>query len=1118
MRGNRQSQESVDEYAQDLRTLFFKAYSQAQQGSREAEQMGQSVLAYQFVAGLCPEIKKKVAGAEGDFNQLLTRARFEEAKLRDLADSSQKSDPKKSVPTPQSTPTPVPARTGNPNRTSSSRFNPCFKCGSPGHIAKYCRKKGRAAPVETPGKNSRVASITPSGATAPSDLAAKHERIVQLREELKAAEADEALSKVTATMHSIIPTAENTSAELGPVLTTKLSLEGSPVNALLDTGSPVTIVSLEFLLQALAKQRKPEQSPSSWKAEVERRWEESSIPLQSYGGERLNNVKQMKVTISRGDTTVNTIVQIHNDAPVPLLIGTDVQPLLGFAFLQPEHGDQAIDLLQKKKVCVKTVGDMDSEVDDNSNGVDSDGTATVRLISATRVPGRHARLIKARIDGPVEKSLTLFESEETLAKSGVTVPDAAVEPTEDGLVTLIVENHGMESVHLDDGVILGRMEPANLSVTSEAEPPRVNTLQSVQPVPCVEWDMSVVESGKSVSAIPRRRRLLDMLKLKNSALSREELKQLESLILSFDDVFAVDSSELGSTDVISHSINTGDSLPIRQPARRTPFALRETVAQMVQEMLKSGIIEPSKSPWASPVVLVAKKDGSTRFCVDYRRLNSVTKQDVFPLPRIDDSLDLLSQSKFFTTLDLSSGYWQVRMDPESKEKTAFVTHSGLYEFSVMPFGLTNAPSTFQRLMETVLSGLVRKCCVVYLDDILVTGETFQEHLENLRQIFDRLKQAKLRLKPSKCQFLRQEVEYLGYIVSKDGVAADPAKVKAVQNFPVPADLKSLRSFLGLASYYRRFIPQFSVVANPLFSLTRKNAPFDWSVACQEAFDRLKQLLTQAPILAFPDFSQDFLLETDASGHGLGAVLSQRQGDGTVKPIAYASRTLQNHEKNYGITELEGLGVVWAVKHFRHYLYGHHCDVYTDHEALKALLNTPHPSGKLARWGLILQELDLSINYRPGRKNEKADALSRSPSEREPVDEHCSLGVVATLEPVDPEKEAKSGDDHLSERQRSDPSLAVIFEYLETNSLPEDEKQARELVLSKSQYQIVEGVLYRIEADKTLRVIPPEEEREKLFHTVHDGAFGGHLRASKIHSQLSRHYWWAGMRSDISKWC
>lgn len=433
----------------------------------------------------------------------------------------------------------------------------------------------------------------------------------------------------------------------------------------------------------------------------------------------------------------------------------------------------------------------------------------------------------------------------------------------------------------------------------------------------------------------------------------------------------------------------------------------------------------------------------------------------------------------------------------------------------MPFGLCNAPATFQRLMETALAGLARDSCMVYLDNILVIGRSFNEHLQNLKQVFQRLRHAGLRLKPAKCHLLAQQVEYLGYVVTKHGISADPKKLEAIQSFPVPSDLRSLRSFLGLASYYRRFMPSFSKVANPLFALTKKDMTFEWTPSCQEAFDTLKRLLTEAPVLAFPQFGQGFVLETDASGTGLGAVLAQEQPDGSVRPVAYASSTLQPHERNYGVTELEALGVMWAIKHFRHYLYGSRCDVFTDHEAPKTLLNTPHPSGKLARWGLAIQELDLHTHYRPGGKNQNADALSRYPCGM-PDQEQDGILHVAALQPgVAP---AKGGEADIAKTQQAEPDLKMMIDFfLHDGTLPEEDKIARTLVLSQSQHTLLDGVLYHVERDGTLRLLP-SVDGQQLFREAHAGAFGAHLRDSKVYSQLSRHYWWPGMRRDITAWC
>lgn len=365
-------------------------------------------------------------------------------------------------------------------------------------------------------------------------------------------------------------------------------------------------------------------------------------------------------------------------------------------------------------------------------------------------------------------------------------------------------------------------------------------------------------------------------------------------------------------------------------------------------MIAKGIIEPSSSPWAAGVVLVEKKDGTKRFCVDYRSLNSKTVKDAYPLPRIDDSLDRLGRGSWFCTLDLHSGYWQVEMNEADKPKTAFVTRNGLFQFTVMPFGLCNSPTTFERLMEVVLAGLNFNICLVYIDDIIIFGKTFDETLQNLEQVFKKLQSAGLKLKASKCTLFKKEVLFLGYKVSGDGVQTDPEKVAVVEKWPVPIDASEVRSFVGLCSYYRRFIAGFSSMAKPLFRLTEKGREFKWTTDCQNAFDNLKKCLTTAPLLAHPNFSLPFILDTDASQVGLGAVLSQ-EIEGKIRVITYASRTLSKSERKYCVTRKELLALVFACKHFRHYLYGHKVKVRTDHSALKWLMSFKDPQGQVARW-------------------------------------------------------------------------------------------------------------------------------------------------------------------------
>lgn len=935
---------------------------------------------------------------------------------------------------------------------------------------------------------------------------------------------EEAVRQVMGTMHNIKPSRASQDAALGPTPMSQITLDSVLVEALLDTGSPISIVSLEFYLKVAAQNRKPDQSPAEWGKEVCENLKPTTVSLRSYGGDELEIVSQVTCHLGRDGYQVKTVLQVQRGAPVDLLLGTDVLSQLGFSLMQTSKQGPATDLLNPNSK-ITVLGSVQPTQQDGSGVVASqqepktrvtNGSARVKLIQAARVPAQHSKLIRVDVVDPdFESETCLFEPEHhVLEQRGLAMADAVVEIADSKGMTLLITNHGTEPVTLECGEVLGNLQPATLVEDGD----QIDGTMEVEPhsTPCVAALQGETDNEGRTST------LLGALGLDQMELPQKELDELQGLVVEFASLFALDATELGRTSIVTHTINTGDCPPVRQPPRRVPFSLRGKVCQLIDNMLKQGVIVPSSSPWASPIVLVAKQDGSTRFCVDYRKLNAVTKLDVFPLPRIDDSLDLLAGTQYFTSLDLASGYWQVGMHEDSQEKTAFTTHAGLYEFTVMPFGLCNAPATFQRLMESVLSGLARKKCLVYLDDILVIGRTFEEHLSNLREVFTRLTRAGLKLKPSKCKLARGEVDFLGYVVSRNGISADPKKVSAVIEYPTPVDLKSLRAFLGLTSYYRRFVPSFSSVAQPLYALTRKEVPFVWSQECDVAFTQLKRALAESPVLAYPNFGRDFLLETDASGMGLGAILSQKQDDGTIRPIAFASRTLQNHEKNYGISELEALAVVWAVKHFRHYIYGHHCTVFTDHEALKSLLNTPHPSGKLARWGMALQELDLKIEYQPGRVNGRADALSRYPVPLQKSDcvQTQAHSVVAAVQI--PNTQAGGGEecesDSLSKRQREDPYLKEIITYLETGDLPTEEKRARELVLGSSQFTLNDRILYRVEADKSLRIIPPATDRQKLFKEAHQGPFSGHLREAKIHSELSRHYWWPGMRRDIAQMC
>ena len=361
----------------------------------------------------------------------------------------------------------------------------------------------------------------------------------------------------------------------------------------------------------------------------------------------------------------------------------------------------------------------------------------------------------------------------------------------------------------------------------------------------------------------------------------------------------------GHTDAVEHNIDTGDSQPVRCVPRRMSSQKIKREETCVEEMLSGGQIEPSESQWSAPVVLVTKKDGGTRFCVDYRKLNLATVKDAYPLPRIDDTLDMLAGKRWFSTLDLASGYW---LSPEARCKTAFATHSGLFQFRVMPFGLCNAPATFERLMDRVLQGLRWSRSLVYLDDIISFGTTFGDSLDNLMLIFERLRSYGLQLKSTKCHLFQSSVPFLGHVVGRDGLQCDPRKIEDVKSWPVPDCLKSVRQFLGFVGYYRRFIPNFADLAEPLVALTGKDVPFIWRPACVVSFTGLRDAMIRAPILAFPTETGDYMLDTDASNFGLGGVLSQIQ-NGVECVIAYCSRALRPSQRKYCTTKREMLAVV-----------------------------------------------------------------------------------------------------------------------------------------------------------------------------------------------------------------
>ena len=628
----------------------------------------------------------------------------------------------------------------------------------------------------------------------------------------------------------------------------------------------------------------------------------------------------------------------------------------------------------------------------------SDTLTTCRWLGTKGVAVRHIKKGLLFAHGGV--SLQLHRKDSALSGRVFTVGHSSIPPYSEAVLHCSVRTTGgralpssglLEGLTLfaeDTGLIVGRtlVDPSRWKVpvlvsNFSQETVVVNPFTEVGMITQVTAIQSVADDGirplGATGELPYH--LQDLVDQTSGDLDGGQRRRLAEVLLEYADIFPVPGDPLtGHTDAVEHDINTGDRSPIRcAPRRMSPQKMKKE-EQCVTEMLTGGQIEASDSPWSSPVVLVTKKDGGTRFCVDYRQLNDATIKDAYPLPRIDDTLDMLAGKQWFSTLDLASGYWQVSLSREARAKTAFATHSGLFQFRVMPFGLCNAPATFERLMDRVLQGLRWSRCLVYLDDIISFGGTFDGALSNLTLIFERLRSYGLQLKSSKCHLFRVSVPFLGHIVGRQGLECDPTKIEDVKLWSVPDCLKSVRQFLGFVGYYRRFIPRFADVATPLVYLTGKDVPFIWDSSCSAAFHELHAALIDAPILAFPTETGQYILDTDASNFGLGGVLSQIQND-QERVVAYCSRALRPSQRRYCTTKCEMLAAVAMCIQFRSYLRGARFTLRTDHKSLVWLHRFKDTEGMMSRWLHSLQQFQFSIVHRPGNDHGNADGLSRAPS-------------------------------------------------------------------------------------------------------------------------------------------
>ena len=692
-------------------------------------------------------------------------------------------------------------------------------------------------------------------------------------------------------------------------------------------------------------------------------------------------------------------------------------------------------------------------------------------------------------------------------------------------------------------------------------------------------DEPKVRQTKVVEELPEK--LKEMFKDSCTYLtSVDDQIKLKSLLIQYHDVFADHDFDLGNFTAIKHKIDTGDNSPVALPLRRCPIHFVKEEEQHLKEMLDNKIISPSQSEWAAAPVLLRKKDNKIRYCLDFRRLNAVTKKDVFPLPHMGECIDALDGNQWFSKLDANSAYYQVEIDENDRGKTAFRTKHGLFQFNRMPFGLVNAPSTFARAMSLVMAGLTWSVILAYLDDICVLGRSTKEHLENLEAVFKRFRKFGLKFKPRKCELFRKEIEFLGRSVSTNGTTLTDHSIDTIRQWTVPHSTKSLQRLLGMANFHRDYIRDFAVVTEPLYSVLRCKK-FFWGSKQQKAFEELKGLLISPAVLAIPSPGKQFFLETDSSDYASGAVLKQLQ-EGVERVIAYGSFSLTRTQRRYCTTKRELLAVVRFCHHWQHYLLGVEVVCRSDHRALTWLTNFRNIQGQLARWMEELSRYNLVIQYTPGKELVQADALSRlngrtCPVQTEVSDLPCggcktcqrleekwrsfvdrvddvkelskssvkqanvvpdlkvtlnNKTLVATgltvyvrqvrlLSPQECEA-AVGSSEHVRNEQSKDPDLQFILEWL-TEGKKHDEAEVKLAAAGKRFYYVnreffflIDKVLYMKGEGEDDVLVVPRSLHEEVLHLCHDVVSAAHQGIARTKERIRHSFYWYGMSRDIKK--
>ena len=830
-----------------------------------------------------------------------------------------------------------------------------------------------------------------------------------------------------------------------------LSIGGKKLQCFIDTGSSASLIkkSAISMINVASRSHKPRQ-------------------LVGVNGTLLNTLEERDVDVRiSGDVSVVHRYIVVNDCPFPgqVLLGMDF--LRRFTYtLHHKYSHTTADLylqgvrfpvtftdapsLAAAPVHVKSIANVNVK-----ELFTTPASPCVRVRHSTIVPPQSGRFIPATLKHNIEDGSDVLVEGHV---SSVLVPRSIIR-VRDRLAHIWVVNIGIKPVKLRAGNFLSEVE-----VVTDVQPDQVATAAYVD---TGEGSHGKVDEEVSMPSLDH--------------LTTPQRNRLRSVLESYKVLFDSETS-VGTVPGIYHSIHTGDAAPVRTKQWRLPQIAKQVIKDECQKMLKSGVIEPSISPWLSPIVLVRKKDQTFRFCIDFRNVNSLTMSDSYALPLLDELIDELGKSKVFSVFDARSAYWSIELNPDDKAKTAFSDGTFLWQFRRMPYGLKTAGATYQRMVNFILSPVLGKHTMAYLDDIVVHSSCFDQHVNDVNETLKLLTDAGFKLNPSKCNVAVSQLKLLGFIVSESGVAPDPDKVKSINEMPAPRNVKEVRRFLGMCSFFRRHIKGFASIAAPLSSLTRKDKTFAWDESCNSAFNQLKQALITAPVLRRPDFSQPFEIHSDASGVAIGGCLIQRE-DNNPHPVAYFSRKLRGPEVRYSAVDAEALAVVEAVRAFNPYIYGRKFEIFTDHRALCYIFKRPTKCARMTRWSHELASYDCKVTYKQGAVHCVPDALSRA---------IAAIDLTA----VDTQQ--------FRDLQLNDPLCRQLIEFLEGKALPRAKIKA-----SLDEFELKDGIAYHVRdlpSGLVSQLVLPPAVRKDAMKIVHSSSTAGHPGIFRTYKRLQDFYW------------